>query len=719
MALSLASPARGAPDEPPETALTEMSLEELLSVTVVSASNTSEKLAEAPATVIVITRDDLAKRGYTELSQVLDDLPGMQVVRPYGATYLKNYWRGFRNTIGDPFLLLLDGVVLNHLYFNTADVLVTLPLSNVARVEVVYGPASSIYGPNAFMGVINVITEAPSKNGTSFRGGLTAGSFATRLADVTASYQRDDFSVRLSARFDDGELDSSHADLNEYSKDRYFADRRLWGGFLDNPSLGGAFRSQRRNRAADVRVRLGFLEAGFTYQRLSSGYGNEYPGDRSQNDVIWSRPDTSFFLRAQKALSPAVSSSTLLRYRTSGVSNDSYFVESLPDFDASDRPVQTVQLSYWQALNSSWSLFQDFEVRPAALPALSLNLGFKYEQKDLQKAYDTNYGPAVPAGVVNASTYPYPAAPTESSVNQNRTITRDTGGYLQVKLRVGGPHQVNVGVRSDHNSQYGGAATIRAGYVGDFGAWGVKALYGEAFQEPNPRLLYGGWTGSGSDPNLEPERSRTYEISGSYKSKGLSGLASVYVVKNSDTLVNTAGGARNLGDRTVTGADVHFQALVPVRGLSTLRLWAYYSHLFGAKEDQPGGSGQIGDLARDTLLAGATATPLRNLSATLRGRFVGRRETVASNPVGAVASYITLDATVAGTDLLVPGLGLTLAVTNLLDRGYAHPGVRDAGSGQVPGAFGPSGAWIGSRSYYSSLLPQPGRGATLTMTVAF
>ncbi|MBL8112989.1 MAG: TonB-dependent receptor plug domain-containing protein, partial [Acidobacteria bacterium] len=207
--MSLASPAHGAPDEPPETALTEMSLEELLSVTVVSASNTSEKLAEAPATVIVITRDDLAKRGYTELSQVLDDLPGMQVVRPYGATYLKNYWRGFRNTIGDPFLLLLDGVVLNHLYFNTADVLVTLPLSNVARVEVVYGPASSIYGPNAFMGVINVITEAPSKNGTSFRGGLTAGSFATRLADVTASYQRDDFSVRLSARFDDGELDSS------------------------------------------------------------------------------------------------------------------------------------------------------------------------------------------------------------------------------------------------------------------------------------------------------------------------------------------------------------------------------------------------------------------------------------------------------------------------------------------------------------------------------
>jgi len=132
--------------------LHQLELEQLLELEVVSASRASEPLSEAPATVIVITREEILERGYVELSEILDDLPGMQVIRPYGDTYFKNYWRGFRNTIGDPFLLLVDGMVMNHLYFNTADVMVTVPLASVERVEVVYGPASVVYGANAVRG---------------------------------------------------------------------------------------------------------------------------------------------------------------------------------------------------------------------------------------------------------------------------------------------------------------------------------------------------------------------------------------------------------------------------------------------------------------------------------------------------------------------------------------------------------------------------------------
>src|SRR5207344_324211 len=125
----------------------------------------------------------IRQRGYLNLSEILDDLPGMDMVRPWGDTFLKDYWRGYRNTIGEPFLILLDGVVFNHLYFNTAEVgLTTFPLSNVERVEVVYGPASSVYGPNAFMGVINVITrpETPAP-GATHHVSLTAGSSRTRI----------------------------------------------------------------------------------------------------------------------------------------------------------------------------------------------------------------------------------------------------------------------------------------------------------------------------------------------------------------------------------------------------------------------------------------------------------------------------------------------------------------------------------------------------------
>ncbi|HEV8267271.1 MAG TPA: TonB-dependent receptor, partial [Thermoanaerobaculia bacterium] len=658
---------RAAAQEPPgdDERLREMSLEELLNVSVVSASNTTEKLADAPATVIVLTRADLLQRGYTELSEMLDDLPGMDVVRPYGATYLKNYWRGYRNTIGDPFLLLVDGIVMNHLYFQTADALATFPLSNIERVEVVYGPASSVYGPNAFMGVINVITlKDKAVSGTSFAARLSAGSDQTRIADVSALYKKDDFRLSATARLDNGDLDRGPNEAYEYTKDKYYADRRLWGGFLDNPNLGGSFLSHRKQRSADVRAFFAGLELGFTYDNLNSGYGVEYAGDRAQNNAVWARPEWSLFLRARRTLRRDLVSTTLVRYRRSDVSNDSYFVESVSHTDASGRSTQAARFSFWQALNSSVSVYQDFDLK--ATERLSFTAGFKYEQKDLQKAYDTVYGPEVPVDRLDASTYPYPTPPVDSSIAQNRITTTDAGVYVQGKWRIATPHQVHLGIRYDRNSSYGGATTFRGGYVGNYGRFGLKALYGEAFQEPNPRLLYGGWKGSGSDPNLSPEKSRTFEVSGTYQEKAYSALLSIYVVKNLDTIINTAAGAQNLGDRLVTGFDVHVQALLKTPPLSQLRLWAFYSRILTADEKRADGStGRIGDLANDKLTLGATAVLDSHLSTTLRAHLVGPRDTVETNPVSRVGGFFTFDATVAATDLLVRGLGLTLKATNL------------------------------------------------------
>ena len=86
------------------------SLLEILNTPVVSASKSLEKASEAPATLIVLRREDLERRGYTELTQLFDDLPGMSLARAYGDTQMKSYWRGFRNVHGDPFLILVDGI---------------------------------------------------------------------------------------------------------------------------------------------------------------------------------------------------------------------------------------------------------------------------------------------------------------------------------------------------------------------------------------------------------------------------------------------------------------------------------------------------------------------------------------------------------------------------------------------------------------------------------
>src|SRR5262249_20998284 len=139
--------------------LQDLSLEQLMAVPVTTASNVDEKLADAPAAMIVITRDEMEARGYNQLGDLFDDLPGMDVVRPYGDNWVLSYWRGFRGEVAAPFLLMVDGQPVNSLHYLDVDVpLTSLPLSAIERVEIVQGPASSVYGPNAFMGVINVIT---------------------------------------------------------------------------------------------------------------------------------------------------------------------------------------------------------------------------------------------------------------------------------------------------------------------------------------------------------------------------------------------------------------------------------------------------------------------------------------------------------------------------------------------------------------------------------
>lgn len=742
----------------------------LMSTPVFSASKMAEKLSEAPATVIVISREDLDQRGYTQLSEVLDDLPGMEIVRPYGDALLKNYWRGYRNTIGEPFLVMIDGVVFNHLYFNTADTpLVATPLSNIDHLEIVYGPASSVYGANAFMGVINIITLKDRPDDGSFQSvRMTGGSQNLRVVDANYFFKKGDFRFSATVRVDNGFVDDRTNENYEFSKNRYFADRRIWGGFVDNPNLGGKFQSGWRHRALDLRAYLGSTEVGFQYQVADSGYGVEYPGDLVQNNAVWARPDLSFHLRHTESLSEEIRSTTLIRYRDSGVRPDSYFVDG---YDNGLPDGYVAAYSYWQNINSSWSLFQDFDW--AITPAITLTTGFKYERKDLQKAYDISgenldpvtggnpyrgplgdtsqlpawaYGAYIPVKNFfnNLGLYPFPKAPQPTPGFNNRIATEDRGLFVQAKWRIDDHHQVNLGLRSDHNSVYKGSTTIRGGYVGNFGPWGFKALYGQAYQEPAPRVLYGGWSGSGADPSLTPEQSDTVEISASYTTQRFSTLVSLWKVKDDDTIItqragtDNGKGAMNIGTREVRGVDLHGQALLPGGAFKQVKVWGYYSRYFRTAEEKfrydkvAGvfdhlGTGEIGDLARDKAWAGLTLVFNERAEFTLRGRYVGDRRAVDTNvrndlpgsPVTVVPAFATLD---LNLNLKWRKLGLSLKVDNLLDKQYAHPGVRDASAGYVPGVFGADNMTYSGGSgyhYFNSQMPQPGRSLKVTLHLKF
>ncbi|TAE27377.1 MAG: TonB-dependent receptor [Candidatus Kapaibacterium sp.] len=715
-----ASPLLAQAQQSPPKQLEELSLEDLLNVEIVSASKKAEKLSDAPATVIVITSQDILKRGYTNLGEILDDLPGMDVVRPYGDAFLRNYMRGYRNTIGSPYLLMVDNIILNNLYFNEAEGMGSLPLSNIERVEVVYGPASSVYGPNAFMGVINVITSKDrDSSGFSSRGQLLAGSLNSRVADMNVMYKNKDFRVSVTGRFDYGITDNVVAENYEYTKTSYLKNRRLWGALLDNPNLAGTA-SPHQNTGIDARMYFGNTEIGYLMNTMRTGYGYEYASDKVQPNGIWSRPQWSIHARHVQDFSDKFSSTTLLRYRESDVSNDSYFVEG---YEGDARGNRVVDVSFWQALNNSFSVFQDFSYTP--LPALSINAGLKFERRDLQKAYDINFGPSLSPDSVR-TLYPMPPPVPAIRQYQNRIFVNDDGAYLQAKYQLqnlfgsNDRHNFIAGLRYDNNSAYGAATTLRASYVGNFGNFGARLMYGQAFQEPVPRVLFGGWRGSGSDPSLKPELSNTIEASGTYTQSNFSATLSVYNANSQNTIVNVVGGAQNLGERTVLGADVHLQARIQVSFLKQLSLWGYYSFITSQEKQIRNGQitdslARIGDLADHKVYIGASADINEDFNITLRSRFIGQRIPVASNPVRSIDGYFTLDATLTYENLFAKGFGLSVRLFNLLDARYFHPGIRDGGAGTTPGRFDATGIWRGSNSFFNSLLPQPGRTVQIAL----
>jgi outer membrane receptor protein involved in Fe transport len=701
--------------------LFDLSLEELMAVTITTASRSAERLSDAPATVIVISRDELNRRGYRELSEIFDDLPGMDVSRAYGDNYFRNQWRGLRGTIGTPWLLMLDGVIFNHLYFNQAEIIAALPMSVIEQVEVVYGPASAVYGANAVAGVVNVITRSDrEEEGYSLSGQFSAGAFATRSSDLHLLWRHGDWRLSLAGRHARADLDQDRNADYEYTRERYLQDRQLWGGFVDRY---GRYAAPRTTRGADLRLHYRQTELAVQYFSLDTHYGLVYPTDRIPTRGYWSEPDLSVHLRHawSRGTDDQLSGTLLLRYRESGVASDSDYAESFEGSDPlSGRPTRLVNYSYWGVETHSWSAFHDMQWRLDERN--SLLAGLKHERKNLQKAYRINFGPNLPATELDRfDDYPLPPRADFDSIPFNRIDTRDSAAYFLFRHRRGGEdgaasHQWLAGVRFDHNSHYGTARTLRGGYVWSRAPLTFKLLYGESFNEPAPRELYGGWTGSGSDPDLSPELSRTLEASLSWTGRTLTTVLSAYHLSSEDNIATFAGGATNLGDRTIRGADLHLHARLPV-GEQTWSLWAYYSYL-DALESRPEPDAQlvegpVGDTARHKLYAGLSVPFDSQRSLTLRARYIGERMTVPTNPVRIVPGYTTVDLSFRLRDWPAVGSSWSLTATNLLDRRYFHPGLREANAGVTPGVRRADGRWQGSAGYYNSLLPQEGRGIFL------
>ena len=155
--------------------LTELSLEDLMNIEVVSVSKKAQKLSNAAAAISVITQEDIRRSGVNSIPEALRLVPGLQV-----AQMDSNKWavgsRGFGTRFTNKLLVLMDGrTIYTPLYSGVFWDAQDTVLEDIDRIEVIRGPGATMWGANAVNGVINIITKKASET----QGTLVSGGFGT------------------------------------------------------------------------------------------------------------------------------------------------------------------------------------------------------------------------------------------------------------------------------------------------------------------------------------------------------------------------------------------------------------------------------------------------------------------------------------------------------------------------------------------------------------
>jgi outer membrane cobalamin receptor len=159
----------GAEDLGEVSDISELSLEALLNATITTASRTVERASEAPATVYVISKQDIRARGYSTLADVLKDLPGMETVEQYYSE--QGTLVVVRGVVGNnKIVLLINGMRVNPPGGEELMIRDDVSVRFAEQIEVVYGPGSTLYGQDAISAVINIKTRRPGEARTEVLG---------------------------------------------------------------------------------------------------------------------------------------------------------------------------------------------------------------------------------------------------------------------------------------------------------------------------------------------------------------------------------------------------------------------------------------------------------------------------------------------------------------------------------------------------------------------
>jgi outer membrane receptor for ferrienterochelin and colicins len=689
---------------------------------VTSVSKTSESVREAPATVVIVTGEEIERRGYLDLEQLLHNLPGFDVNRTNGDIYSHVYQRGYYDEFNSRLLLLVDGVEQNDLTQGTQYLSRQYPLTNIDRVEVVYGPASTMYGANAYTGVISVITkDAAAVLGENQRfalaGHVTAGGYGSGAVDMTAAGSSGGtVTWSLAARYQEGkERDLSAFDSWDYTyRNLDYAAlptlqgvnaaglqlaRQLDRAFIEQHNLG--FDDRARNWGINARLQISNLTLGLQSWRSEEGVASGYGASLFGGNTTYTPEQTALYLRHSARLS-AGTLNVFTRYLQSSIDQEA------SEFDAmviyangilNSRDLNPRTCGQAVCPPTAGSLFRingralstqiRSEVSMAWQPSETLSgvTGVEFAKSTIQSQYD-QFVNGTP-GIVSARNYHTDAAVWgQGSWKPRPSLRFIAAGRLSY-------NELNNSAQSAV-AGFGTLFTPRLGVIYTPGRrqMVLKAIYSEAFKDPTDTEKFGGYVfprvefQSALNFDLRPERVRNTEVSAGWERGERTAVQfSAYQADYSGVIAITQLPSSNLCDPCLRNEN---RDEVRVRGLEVTarhkiagaELWANYTHVQpvqripSATATGEAQTVRVPNIATNQVNAGLDAE-WRSLTAAIRthyssARRIGRGTGFITNPdyLGDRVDAYSTTALALTCRGLLPGMTIQVGVDNIFDKQY-------------------------------------------------
>jgi outer membrane receptor for ferrienterochelin and colicins len=440
---------------------------------VYSASKYEQKVTKAPASISIITADEIRKYGYRTFGQIISSLRGFYNTQDRNGGFVGARGFGLPSDFNSRLLLLIDGHRFNDNIFDSFDTTEAFPVDVdvIERIEVVRGPSSSLYGTSAVFGVINIITKrGRDQNGANVK--YSYGSNDTHKGSLSYGNR---FSNGLET-FVTGTFYNSEGFNNLFFKE-----------FANPNDVNSNNGISNNNDGFETRKLMGKATlSDFSFQGLHVDRTKDIPtasfGTQFNSHLQTFSDEANFFeLKYDHTFENQLNLQSRVSYNNYRFNGDLPFT-----FSPSSINKNLFYGEWWRAeVEASRLMWNDHHI----------TIGGQYQGNFHQSLNNFDVSSPKPNLQSNDETYQWAL-------------------FLQDDYSITNELTLNAGLRYDYYSIFGSTVNPRVGLI--YSPWQsttFKMLYGEAFRAPNQFELNYSIPGSQkANPTLKPELLDTLEF---------------------------------------------------------------------------------------------------------------------------------------------------------------------------------------------------------------